>query len=737
MGVKCQIIKSNGDIDRVLNPQGQDSELYKSALAETDNPISALNVWATAYTPEFKLYYGDWVVQDEGKEPSLEDVRSYLEARQGIAPPLDDQDIDALRSLMIASNIHTVEELNESLSPFIRRGPIDVNRQTLMSSGLYEVDEINRILQNPELQQSLENLIAKFNSMMLSGPSDRVRYLLTNEYEGDLNFEADTYTASGKRQYINPSRIDSEMIDRVAGIKDRSEFDAAMSSFPYDSVVERYFSDRNYADMIFERYSSFTRLNVVNADGVQMTDSSRENLTSYYNNYNDGIAEGILEDINAMVNMPISLWEDEMLVKEGLRKIALAGAEMNIDLTKLEMAYYNKTKDQFDDFLLGLDVYVRSLKPGRPIDAFFVEDYDNFFGLGNPRTEAVILKPGEENLNLVVLHPYLIETDIDVYNRGSLIHLHDNVYQKVDKRTKEELYDILYQMALVEPAILPSDAYPGNSNKASGHSRESVIQSMKEYISNHIDFNQNEEITLNKVIFGHPLETVRPKLDIQRDLNRYVESKNRDQIVNAFELRPWLLKSQILNPQLYSSALYNIVYDNGYFRLKNSDPMSLRDLELMMPDEFKSQMYDYAIRSSEPTMHDLFFIKDYPDIYKTIDFYQYYYKNNPTAIEDLNLPYTELDGPSGRIKTTSVEDVIRVGNIIYQKVAEDGRYSIYTDVSGVKEQDFGLDSMPGRISPESIVLNQYDKGVEPSESIIYDSYAKEQDINDLKMRKTC
>lgn len=737
MGISCQIIKKGREIERVFDPQMKDSSLYRSALEESKDQSVALKVWATAYTPAFKLYYGDWVSRNE-EEPSLSDVKGYLEARQGIAPPLTDKDISDIRSLMVSTGIRTMGELNGAIEPFLRNGTVKVDRKSLIESGLYSVDEINNILNNPAARDNLVALMSKFNSMMLGAPNARMTYLLSNDYEGNIDSMTSEYNTSGKKQYISPAKIDSELMDMVGGIKLRDEFDAAMASLPYESVSERYFNDNEYADRIFEHYSSFTKLDVVDFSGRKVGNTERRNLIDYPPIYNEKVAGEMLEDMNALIEMPVELWGDENLVKEGLRKIALAGADMGLDLTELENQYGNKTKEEFEDFLLGLDVYIRSLKPGRVIDAFFVDDYDKFFEREGTKQSLAVLRPGEEKLNVVIMSPGTIMSDAEIYEEGSMMHLHDNVYQKVERMPKDRLYNVLYEMSLIDPKMLPQDAYPGKSGKATGFSRDSVIQSMREYVSKQIDFDQTEEIILNKLVFGHPLKEVKQKQDMQRDLNRYVERKSMDRPVDAFEIRSKLLRYKITDPQLYNNVLYNIVYDNGGFSLKNSDPMSLRDMELLLPKDIKDLLYDYALNSNEPTLHDLFFIKDYPGIYKTIDFYRDYYKNNPDAIEDMTFEYTSVPGEGNFIKTVAVDDIIRIKDTLYEKVAEEEGHSVFKPIYKVGQSALEANIYETEVSSNAVVLNKYDRSItdEESDKVKYDDYNRKE-IDDIKERRTC
>lgn len=58
----CSIIrnKDTNDIEQVLAPNGKESILYKSISALVGEKELALRYWAQVYTPEFKLWFGDW-----------------------------------------------------------------------------------------------------------------------------------------------------------------------------------------------------------------------------------------------------------------------------------------------------------------------------------------------------------------------------------------------------------------------------------------------------------------------------------------------------------------------------------------------------------------------------------------------------------------------------------------------------------------------------------------------------
>lgn len=78
----CSIVRDprNGQLVEVIAPNGQPSRLFSNALEIVGDPEKALLVWAMAYTPRFKMKYGDWekdasrLSVDENGEPTVDVV---------------------------------------------------------------------------------------------------------------------------------------------------------------------------------------------------------------------------------------------------------------------------------------------------------------------------------------------------------------------------------------------------------------------------------------------------------------------------------------------------------------------------------------------------------------------------------------------------------------------------------------------------------------------------------------
>lgn len=745
MGVNCQIIKSKtGEVTRVVAPNGKDSILYGDALAKATRQDAALKAWATAYTEDFGLYYGDWQHNpqpdqdlDENGEPVLNDVMSFIESRRGIAPPLTDADIMSLRSIMIPNNIRDVEELNQAISSFIRGGEVVVNKKTLIGSGLYDVDEINRILSSPEATSNLKGLISRFNSMMLGPVSNRNRYLLSNYYEGDLDSMTDSYTESGKKSILNPYKVENEIRKQVGGIKDRSEFDQAFAELPYESVVERYQSDAEYADRMFERYSSYDVVNVMDAYGANKTSSSLPTLISY-SFYNKKASTELKSDIAALVAVDAETWQEAGIIKEGLRRVTENGAKMGIDLVGLENSYDEKQQSEIEDFLLGLDLFVRSLAPGRELDTSFAADYDSFFGLGQQETAAVMLNENERQLNIVVFNDNTNKlSDVQLYENYGIIRLRDDIFHKVEKQSKEDLYRTLYDLQDSYNQVYGKSMLPigDTANK----SREEVISDLKEWINKNKRYDQSEEMALNKAIFGFSLQRSTPDVDVQRQLNRYMERSSHTQVdaVDALRLRQLVLKEKIKGSALYNDVLSNIVFGAGGYSvsLENADPITLRDMELSVSGEILDLLMRFSL-DSNTNIQDLFFLEDRQDINKTLDFYKDLYSRHPHLAPEIDVDYEILE--DGRVKTYYSSNLGLVGGVLMEKIAEDGGYSVFQDIGKVDNNTAATYQMrSAELKPESYTLKSYDKGRSAQEFVKQAYVEKESVLTDIINKRSC
>lgn len=746
MGLKCKITKKQGVIERVAAPNGKNSILYKDALDKHKSQSVAASTWATAYTANFNLYYGDWqrgmsenLTLDENGEPILSDVESYLDNMKGIAPPLTDQDRVSLRSLMISNRIKDIDTLNESLASFMKKGAIEVNRKTLTESSLYSLDEINRIMASSVARQNLSDLVARFNNMMLSEPSAKDRYLLSEDLDGDLHSDGETYNEAGKREFINPYRIENDLLQTLGGIKDRSDFDEAVKTLPYESIIEQYFADSSYADEIFNRYSVYDRVNVVDSEGNSASRSAASELVSY-SVYDEKAASVVRSDIAALSSVAPDVWSDRELIMEGLSEIEKNAASMGIDLYGLESAYDAKTQGEIEDFLLGLDTFIASLQPGRDMNTAFFEDYDIFFSRSGEVSQPVILNEREKGLNMVVRRNdgAVAYNDVELYNSFGLIRIRGNLFHKVERASRDELYDTLYEIN----SISDKPMFPFGDLK--GKTREEAIAKIKEWANKNVTSTQSEEMVLNKAIFGFSVSPVTEDVDIQRELNRFVERSQHDPITpyDNIRLRRLILKEKIKNTPLYNKVLSNIVFDPTGFslHLTSSDPISLKDIELETSGELKDLLLRSALHSNDESLQRLFFIEDKQEGYKTAAFYRDLYTRHPSLAPEMNVSYETLE--DGMVKSYFSGDFVAIGTasggVLMEKAAADGGMSVFAPINYTGSANMDYVDRTRKLKSDAYVLKMYDNSMTSDESYLENiRLAKAEAIENIIEKRSC
>ena len=169
-------------MEKVVSPNGEESRLYRNALAAVGGSEDALGLWATAYTPGFKSYYGDWENPsktdmfnlDENGEPLIYDVLKYYEKENSIFGNFIDSEVNDIRNFLYTSNMSSIHDLVGVIdSYFITSGGISVNETSLRNSDIYTEYEIQRIIGNPSISSEVRNMLDKVYSFYTSDYNDR------------------------------------------------------------------------------------------------------------------------------------------------------------------------------------------------------------------------------------------------------------------------------------------------------------------------------------------------------------------------------------------------------------------------------------------------------------------------------------------------------------------------------------------------------------------------------------
>jgi hypothetical protein len=158
--MSCSIIRNKeGEVSKVLAPNGKESILYDGIVEQTGNPEESVGIWALAYTDAFKENFGDWetpnnpdvITQlDTNGEPSVHDVLSYS--------LLPEEEIDEQEEVdQVEAEEETQspdKQLNEKILKFLSKIGVSynaVNRITDASgqsiSAIAKADMLNKIIE--------------------------------------------------------------------------------------------------------------------------------------------------------------------------------------------------------------------------------------------------------------------------------------------------------------------------------------------------------------------------------------------------------------------------------------------------------------------------------------------------------------------------------------------------------------------------------------------------------------
>lgn len=454
MGVKCQIEKKENKIERVEAPNGESSVLYESALKLLGNSERALQVWAKAYTPGFLSYYGHWnnpapgemFNTDSNGEPLLEDVLSYMKRQTYFADPLTDQDVKDVRDFLLSTyGVYTAPSLsNIILHYFYVDGSLILNEQNLRRSGLYNETEISRILSDPsvlnEVSTSMRKLLDYSNN---EHDREKDNYFMSIDYQyGPIVYKEGVFNQFGKKVPYNPSELYWAMCKTVGGIKNFSEFSSAFESLRnlYPELVEKFVSDKKFAESMFDEFSSMEKIPVINIEGDDVVEGKKRSLSKLQDlsYYNPGKIEFLRARISAYLNRANADTESDL--RSMIWDIEEACTWFGIDIIGTSETYdgTEQSLNKIDNLMLDLDIYVArhndvNYAPtlASSIDDVLGDSTDYYFGL---------LPEYMDNLNIVYS-----ESDIDpveAFEKHSLLKVGDNLYQRISKDDLNEMYQI-------------------------------------------------------------------------------------------------------------------------------------------------------------------------------------------------------------------------------------------------------------------------------------------------------
>lgn len=702
MGLACQIIKKNSKIDKVEAPNGERSILFENAKRILGDEKRALEVWAKAYTPEFLSYYGNWMYPVRGEvfntdlngEPILDDVLAYMERQSYEVGILTKNDVRDVRSALASTGLNDVNALRDVIvGNFNLGGDIVVNRQNMIQSGLYTEEEISRIESDQDARNRMMYTMRKIISYVNSyyNKDKDAHFFSGSAKSGPVVVRKGVFDQLGKQQTYNSAELYEALKNEVGGVEDRQEFESRMENLrsSYPELVERFLSDKEFAEDLYDEFRSMSSIPVMEVENGQVVPGKnrRQKLIERFFHYNSSKVQELRTAVSDFLGRDPAESEAETVKK--LRAIEEAATFFGIDIIGLSDAY-SKTgtvSPEIENVVLDLDIFV-----SREGDVNYIptlsSSIDKVLGDSTPRYVQT-LPPSMRDLSIVHVDTDL--SDREMFENHSLLKVGAGLYQQVNRDTNiGALYDAASVLAKSNSSYFPASIYPASCFKNgvldSGRIKQTDVSDIKNgiqsYVRSETDSQNTEEMVMTRIAFKLPAKVAMEKVDTAREYDRYM-NKPADDMGSA---SVYDLYRGYLSNKLHGTELYNNVYKyldfsgRDWVRAISADPEILRSIELGVDGKLRSNLFDLSMVSSDPTMFNLFYLDKSNPIYAGDDFKHYLYTRNPGLLRETRAESKQRG--EALVLNNTYDEYLKSDGEVLTKVGETQDGGVYAKIEG-------------------------------------------------------
>lgn len=646
-------------------PNGKESILYENALKFTGDSEKALETMATAYTPGFKGWYGDWESQktynvydlDANGEPKIDDVLKYLQRKNCVVGEMLKEDVSDFNTLLGDSGVSPDEASSALFSALSKGNRSYVDIKSLRSSGLYTEAEIARLESEPGAMEQLTSAINKLPDEM----TPKARHFMSSESPAYPIYDG-TYNQFGKENRLTDGEVDIAFRENVVGINDPTEFGMVVNSSMRQEIADEYENNSSFREDSFDYYSTLTPANSFNP-GTGISGSEKLHELANFAYFNPSAFQS-LRDVSMEVlsgNLSDGDFHDRM------KRIESIATEFGIDIIGLK----NLPRGKAEDVVSSLYLYAQQLARGASADhhAWFESQLSSLPGR-KPR--AVRLPSRIEGMNAVVSNTNL--SDSEMFERYYMLRVEPNTYISVDREASvDELYSSLAEVSRSAPSLAGIDL--------SGMSEEESVSALKRYVSSVSDSNNTPEMVMIRMALGLSPTAPNPEVDIDYELSKYIDGAPSLDGGEQRRLHNYYLKSKIEGGESWKRLFQYVGFDEtGNPYMKTDDREALSGAELWAEGLAGDLLRDLSYGSHDPVLSNMFYHESRP-AYRGEDFYLELYRKYPYLLSEYSGPV--FDFPDGSISVEgSYDPFIRIGNRIYQKIGEFTGGSVYRNFQG-------------------------------------------------------
>lgn len=629
MGLKCKI----KEIDGMKIPMQGDrmDPLYVSLLSYYKDEEQALTSWAKANSigsiEELAIFEG----ADVGS-----DLAKFIDQSIGNQEiKVSDKDKFDILYLAVTNGYDSLasfsEELNRSLKP---NGFFDLSPQNLLKTKLFTIMDIERT--------SLEKLVDVVN---------KTEAILS---QGDIEVtspEVPTdYYDNQKRNSVNGSRrlTTKEMLDKVLDIAktDFVDLEEAIEISGFEEL-------RRLVD--FDKFEELTVIQEVSPQDGNLDlkfNQSRKVLENTLTTYTDTL--DLEADIDFILSFDNDVWNRKAAAVYGVTKeIELDLAKKGVDI--IGLADRNLSKTELVLFLKTVQNMLTT-PTSITIDAFYeqlsVLNVD--FKEGNTQLKKIFAN--DPNLDLVEVNSDQSLTDL--YNNHGLVRFKDNLFFKVQKESKDILYEKLY------------NKYTNSGEGINTNAEKSeVLVGLTDLVNTYrseVDESVREEYNLYKLLSGRakaealrvqdtePLTTI--KSDVEYLKGDFISDFNK-----------YILEEKFADSQIYDKILRHIKITDAGIVVPDA-------VTTLMGIQYKQELEDY-IKIRRGNFGNQLIEADDQVAFRDRDLY---FLNNKQKIKEVQTSYRT----SGDFLVTRENPnlYVKVGNDIYRKAVSKDQNDLYAKV---------------------------------------------------------
>lgn len=638
MGLKCRISYSASGQAMVTDANGNASKLFADALAVTQDQNAALNIWASAYTPEFQETFG---TASQTEEPPVLQVVKYYQSLKQLDGRLEPKELFEVRQMMRTSGIRNLSDFSATLKSIFLQGDVPgIDENLAIESGLFLPEDLNSI----DLPKVVD-LIARMEGETLS-----------NDFEVEPQDSEILYRDTahknifGASETVTIEQIDSEVIDLIDNFQSEEEFYDKLQELPYSDFTARFYEDETFANEYMAKFQGLVKVPVIEERAGELVSDVTPTFSTVKNTILDGLDSITIDaDISFINSIADNIWEvNAEKVSSVVQEIEAELATKNIDIIGL----HNITTDKATllEMLNAASVMVEN-----PTDAnilAFSQVYDKIF-LRQPAKKVVKVPGNLQGLTLVSM--YSAKTDQQLFDQHGLIKVGDNLYHKVDLTADiSEAYEYLYQQMRERAFQIPYQ-YRTETNM---DNKPAVLQDIAEFVNARetgLGF-YNEKASLYQVVFGHPA------------INLVKESDMATSALNTLTTNEVYLKTDFVS-DFYSMILQEKLADSPVYR-NTLSKFSVTDNDITLTSDLVSDLTDIPMYQE---------LMDYIKLRKNSSMKKFLptgmMGDTNAAFSAYNFPTTIAQYTGTKAETQNLvvtppilDDFIRIEDTVYQKV---------------------------------------------------------------------